>query len=375
MPRISRRSVVAVLVTTLVLAVVSVPAAVAAPPGLAGAHWIWFPEGNPRVSAPEGHRYFHATFTVAPGAGQRRARSSSPRTTPSTCGSTARRSPVRRAVTTRGGRRSPSTCAPALRPGTNTIAVAARNTADRARRDRRPASRSRPPAGSPTSSPARAGRRAGPRRQDWTRPGRGCAARDLGAYGISPWHRDVAAPDLSAASPLRVTQRHGRAPGRPARRRRRPKPRFGWQLAASAPQQRQAAYQLTVSGRAGRGVGQRPGGVGARGRRDLRRARARTAHPLHVAGPGVGRAGPCRWLEPGRTRSRPRPARLDRRLHRAAAGRAGARSGASWIWYPEGDPVAGVPPATRYFRRTVDLAAPAPAPRWWSPATTPPTCG
>jgi alpha-L-rhamnosidase len=37
-------------------------------------------------------------------------------------------------------------------------------------------------------------------------------------------------------------------------------------------------------------------------------------------------------------------------------------SGASWIWYPEGDPQAGVPAATRFFRRTVDLgAAPAKA--------------
>jgi alpha-L-rhamnosidase len=30
---------------------------------------------------------------------------------------------------------------------------------------------------------------------------------------------------------------------------------------------------------------------------------------------------------------------------------------ATWIWYPEGDPVAGVPPSTRYFRRTFDLTA------------------
>ena len=32
-------------------------------------------------------------------------------------------------------------------------------------------------------------------------------------------------------------------------------------------------------------------------------------------------------------------------------------SGASWIWYPEGDPAAGVPPSTRYFRRTVSIGS------------------
>ena len=32
-------------------------------------------------------------------------------------------------------------------------------------------------------------------------------------------------------------------------------------------------------------------------------------------------------------------------------------AGANWIWYPEGDPAGGVPPATRFFRKTVDLAA------------------
>ncbi|GAB2832792.1 family 78 glycoside hydrolase catalytic domain [Actinoallomurus bryophytorum] len=32
-------------------------------------------------------------------------------------------------------------------------------------------------------------------------------------------------------------------------------------------------------------------------------------------------------------------------------------SGAHWIWYPEGDPTAGEPVSTRYFRRTVDLGA------------------
>jgi len=38
-----------------------------APSRLAGAQWIWFQEGNPRVAAPVGARYFRRTFEAAPG--------------------------------------------------------------------------------------------------------------------------------------------------------------------------------------------------------------------------------------------------------------------------------------------------------------------
>src|SRR5262245_5141923 len=70
MPRNSRRAVFAVLVSSLVLVLLTVPvtAASAAVVSLTGAHWIWFAEGDPRVSAPAAHRYFRTTFTVAPGA-------------------------------------------------------------------------------------------------------------------------------------------------------------------------------------------------------------------------------------------------------------------------------------------------------------------
>src|SRR4051794_15034966 len=43
-------------------------AAAAAPVGLAGAHWVWFPEGSPAASAPAGDRYFRRTFDVPAGA-------------------------------------------------------------------------------------------------------------------------------------------------------------------------------------------------------------------------------------------------------------------------------------------------------------------
>ena len=37
------------------------------PSGLEGAQWIWFPEGNPALSAPAGARYFRRTLTLPPG--------------------------------------------------------------------------------------------------------------------------------------------------------------------------------------------------------------------------------------------------------------------------------------------------------------------
>jgi alpha-L-rhamnosidase len=46
--------------------IIVVPAA-AAPADLSGAHWIWYPEGNPAVSAPAEHRYFRRTFTQPAG--------------------------------------------------------------------------------------------------------------------------------------------------------------------------------------------------------------------------------------------------------------------------------------------------------------------
>src|SRR5882724_2660269 len=71
MPRNSRRAVFAVLVMSLVLSVFAVPsrpARAAVPVSLAGAHWVWYPEGDPRAGAPAAYRYFRKTFTVASGA-------------------------------------------------------------------------------------------------------------------------------------------------------------------------------------------------------------------------------------------------------------------------------------------------------------------
>src|ERR1044071_9950342 len=62
------RSITHALVTALLLAVLVPTPAVAQPGGLAAAHWIWFPEGDPRVSAPAEYRYFRTDFTVPAGA-------------------------------------------------------------------------------------------------------------------------------------------------------------------------------------------------------------------------------------------------------------------------------------------------------------------
>src|SRR4051812_33207105 len=56
----------AVLTAALLLVPVSAHAAAAEPPvNLAGAHWIWYPEGDPAAGAPAATRYLRRTFTVA----------------------------------------------------------------------------------------------------------------------------------------------------------------------------------------------------------------------------------------------------------------------------------------------------------------------
>src|SRR3954463_11424944 len=62
------RATTTTLAAILVLSAAAVPPAGAAPPGeLSGAHWIWYPEGDARVAAPAGTRYFRTPFTVPAG--------------------------------------------------------------------------------------------------------------------------------------------------------------------------------------------------------------------------------------------------------------------------------------------------------------------
>jgi alpha-L-rhamnosidase len=352
----TRRSILPALVTVLVLALLTPPPASAAPAGLAGAHWIWFPEGDPRVSAPAAYRYFRANFTVPAGAvNDARLVVTADDTLDVWLNGTPLAASPRRAD---GWRQAVSVdLRSALVPGANTIAVATRNT-------------STGPAGLigrlrvVTSSGATelvtgAGWKASRTvPEGWEQPGFADAgwpaAVDLGSYGVGPWRNDVAAPDPAAASPLRVTNgtvEHRAEPlGVDA-----PKPRFGWQLGSSSSQQRQGSYQLTVSsgGRTVWDSGQMP---------------AATQVDVPYGGPALAPLTRYTWRvrvwdTQGRASAWSATYAFETAPSAWTAGFIGAAptvpdlSGTTWIWYPEGDPVAGVPPQTRYFRRTVDLSS------------------
>ncbi|MBP2326029.1 alpha-L-rhamnosidase [Kibdelosporangium banguiense] len=368
MPRNSRRTVFAVLVVSMILSVLAVPsrpANAAVPVSLTGAQWVWFPEGDPRVSAPAAHRYFRKTFTVTAGAV---TEAQLVVTGDDTVDVWLNGKPL--AASARDGdswRRAIFVdLRPALTVGTNTIAIAARNT-------------SAGPAGIVgrgrvvtagattdliTDNSWKSGQTVA---EGWERPGfddrTWPSVADLGTYGVAPWNTDVVAPNPELASPLRVangTVEHRSDPlGVDAQR-----PRFGWTLTSATAQQRQAAYQVAVSTNAG----------------DIWDS-GQVASGQQV---DIGYGGPALqsltryswrvrvWDGQGRTSDWSATWTFETGLLAAAsewtaafigqAPVAPGLSGATWIWYPEGDPVAGVPPATRYFRRTVNLAtAPAQA--------------
>ncbi|GAA0947798.1 family 78 glycoside hydrolase catalytic domain [Virgisporangium aurantiacum] len=354
----------AFLTAVLVAALLVVPfphAATAAPVSLAGAHWIWYPEGDPRVSVPAASRYFRTTFTVHSGAVSEaqfvvtgddsvdvwlngKPVGASPRTGDSW--HQALYLDLRANLST----------------GTNTIAVAARNTADG------PAGvlgRLRVvAAGGTTELVTDAAWRSGrDPASGWEQPGFGesgwTPARDSGAYGISPWNSDVSAPNPDAASPLTVAsatvERRTDPLGVDAAR-----PRFGWKLASSATGQRQAGYELTVSTTTAH-----TGDVWSTGR-------VATAQQVDVAygGPPLTSLRRYYWRvrvfdAEGRTGAWSATRSFETGLLQSSTqwtadfvGRTATGLdlvGATWIWYPEGDPAAGVPPATRYFRRTFSL--------------------
>ncbi|MEU2923669.1 family 78 glycoside hydrolase catalytic domain [Streptomyces sp. NPDC007251] len=335
--------------------------AAAGPVDLSSAHWIWYAEGSPRDTAPAAHRYFRRTFSVPAGSasdaqfvvtgddtvdvwlnGQHLAAS---------------------ARTADAWQRALYVdLRPALTGGHNTIAVACRNnggpagllgrvhiTTDGGTTDLVTDGSWRSAQSAPTGWEESAFDDSG-----WQ------AAMDLGAYGVSPWHSGVAAPDLSAASPLNVaglTVEHQVTPlGVDA-----PKPRFGWTLDSATPQQHQAGYQIQVSS------------TGA-GRGDLwDSGRISSAQQVDIAYNGTTLHSLTRyhwrvrvWDTQGRASAWSDPQWFETGLldpaaewHGAFIGQAAAPNfaGASWIWYPEGDPASSAPAGTRYFRRTFTLAS------------------
>ncbi|MFD7872690.1 family 78 glycoside hydrolase catalytic domain [Streptomyces sp. NPDC059766] len=336
------------------------------PVELSPAHWIWYPEGDPRTGAPAEHRYFRAGFTVAEGdvsdaqlvvTGDDtidvwlngKPLAASPRVVDS----------WRRALYV--------DLRPAVRAGANTLALACRNQGG-------PAGvigRVRVQTSGGTTDVVTDGTWSAGKDvpEGWERPGFGDATwpavRDLGAYGAAPWYRDVAAPDLAAASPLS-------AAACTVERRTSPlgvdsaRPRFGWRLDSTEPQQRQAAYQIQVS-------------AAADGTGDVwDSGRVPSDRQLDIACAGPALASLTRyfwrvrvWDTQGRSGAWSAPQWFETGLLAAADGWRAAfigrpqgpdLSGAGWIWYPEGDPAAGRPVETRSFRRTFTLSgAPAAA--------------
>ncbi|MFL6119524.1 hypothetical protein [Actinophytocola sp.] len=350
----ARRWFLPALITVLVLAVVSPPVASAAPVGLDGAHWIWFPEGDPRVSAPAADRYFRTSFTAPAGTvSEALLVVTGDDTVDVWLNGTPLAASPRRVDAWRQA--IAVDLRSAVVPGVNTLAVAARNTSAG------PAGlvgrlRVTTSAGTSELATGAGWRSSRTVPEGWEQPGFAdsgwSAALDLGAYGVGPWGSGVAAPDLAAGSPLAVT-------GGTVEHRAEPlgidaaKPRFGWRLVSSSPQQRQGSYQLVVS-------------TGTQQVWDSGQVTAATQVDLRYGGPALAPLTRYTWRvrvwdTQGRASAWSPTYSFETAPGSWTAGFIGAAdpdlSGASWIWYPEGDPVAGVPPQTRYFRRTVDLAA------------------
>ncbi|MFD4636109.1 family 78 glycoside hydrolase catalytic domain [Lentzea sp. NPDC058436] len=343
--------------------VVAVPAA-AAPADLSGARWIWYPEGSPAVSAPAETRYFRRTFTQPAGqVGEARLTV----TGDDTVDVWLNGEPL--AASARGTdswqRALTVDLRSALVTGTNTLAIAVRNTSAG------PAglvARARIVTGGAaadlvTDGAWKAGRNAG---EGWERPGFADGswpqAADLGSYGAEPWGSRVTTADPGEASPLSVTstttERRVAPLGVDAKR-----PRFGWVLGSSAPGQRQGSYQVLVaSTRALADAG--TGDVWDSGRVDDERS-----VDVVYGGPALTSLTGYHWRvrvwdTQGRAGAWSAVSTFETGLYNPASEWRGAfiggpagqgLDGATWIWYPEGSPTSGLPVMTRYFRKTFTL--------------------
>ncbi|MEV6622671.1 family 78 glycoside hydrolase catalytic domain [Amycolatopsis sp. NPDC051106] len=354
------RATTTTLATILVLSAAAVPPAGAAPPvELGGAHWIWYPEGDARVSAPAATRYFRTTFTV-PAAAVSDARFVV--TGDDTADVWLNGKPLASSARTTDSWRSALTVdlRPALAPGVNTLAVAVRNAGGAAGLLGRV--RVTTASGTTDVTTGAGWKSAATAPDGWEQPGFAdgswAAARDLGTYGTGPWGTRVGTPSASAKTPLSVAsatvgQRVNPLGVDPAQ------VRFGWKLASSAAQQRQSAYQFVLS-------------TGGKDVWDSGRVTSAQQADVAYGGPALTSLTAYTWKVrvwdgEGRMSDWSAVQRFETALRDPAAewtgaflGRATAGpdlAGASWVWYPEGDPAGGVPPATRFFRKTFDLAA------------------
>lgn len=358
------RSIAIVLLSSSGLVVAA--AAQAAPPvSLTGAHWVWYPEGSPASSAPAGDRYFRRTFTVPAGpVTEAQLVVTGDDTVDVWLNGTPLASSVRATDSWRKGLYVDLQSA--VVSGSNTLALAARNTTVG------PAGligRIRVVAGGSTVdlTTDTAWKTSPSPTRDWEQPGFNDSgwppSVDLGAYGAGPWGTGVASPDPAVGSPFSVasatTERRLDPLGLDVAR-----PRFGWKLAGPGGQA-QGGYQVIVAS---------SNAAAANGTGDVwDSGRVASGQSVDVTYNGPALASQTRyywrvriWDTQGRPSGWGAVRSFETGLISPATEWQGAfigqpagagLSGATWIWYPEGDPAAGVPPATRYFRGTVNLAA------------------
>ncbi|MFI5913556.1 family 78 glycoside hydrolase catalytic domain [Dactylosporangium sp. NPDC051541] len=356
------RAAATALITAAALVIVAPPtqAQAATPVALTGSHWIWYPEGDPHVSVPAGYRYFRKTFTVAAGSV---SDAQLVVTGDDTVDVWLNGKPLAGSQRVTDSWKSAVyvDLQSALTSGTNTIALASRNT-------------TAGPAGvlghvHVTTSGGTADlvtdaswKTAQSAPTGWEQPGFGdggwAAALDLGLYGAAPWNSSVVLPDTAAASPLSVasaTVEHAVNPlGIDAAQ-----PRFGWKLAGAAGQ---GAYQLQVSTSSGNTADVWDSG----------RVASSSQVEVVYGGPALGSLRKYFWRvrawdTQGRTGAWSATQSFETALRAPATEWTGDFigqpavnadvSGATWIWYPEGDPATEAPAATRYFRRTLTLSS------------------
>ncbi|GLW27600.1 family 78 glycoside hydrolase catalytic domain [Actinoplanes regularis] len=345
-------SILACLTLAAAAVVPGDPARAAAPVPLNGAHWIWYPEGNPATQAPPATRYLRRTFTAPAG----------PYTDAQlvVTGDDTVDVWLNGSYLTGSARRADSwkqaayvDLGSALKTGSNTLLVAARNT-------------SLSPAG--VLGHLRVASAAGvtdlvtdsswqaAQTVDERLDGTWTGAADLGAYGTGPWASAVAAPDPNAGSPITVTGLTTEHTTNPIGVDRAA-PLFGWRLLSGTTGQTQGRYQLWVGRTAGAADVWDSGPVASA-----------TSTDVAYGGPALTADTTYHWrVRVWDAQGRPSPWSADATFDTGLRGSWPAAfigvpntlslSGASWIWHPEGDPATSVPAGTRYFRRAFTAAS------------------
>ena len=326
-------------------------ATVTTPVSLSGAHWIWYPEGNPASDAPVATRYLRRTFTAPAGPyTDAQLVVTGDDSVDVWLNGTYLTGSAR--VTDSWKRAAYVDLAGALRSGSNTLVLAARNSGGPAGVLGRVRIAS---AAGTADLVTDAGWQAASSVGEDLNGSWGTVA-DLGAYGIGPWNSDVTGPDATAGSPVTVaglTTEHQVNPvGLDAA-----KPRFGWRLVSATPGMTQGRYQIQVGTTAGSGAVWDSGLVASSRSTDIA-----------YGGPALAGNRGYHWRvrvadAQGRTGPWSADATFDTGLTAGwTANFIGSPStanvsGASWIWYPEGDPTVSAPAANRYFRKTFTLAS------------------